>query len=213
MAAVTALLRAENLTKRYGDVVALDGASFEVSEGVTGLLGANGSGKSTTIKLFLGLLHPTSGAAEVLGENPHETVDGLDSLPRIALRLSIRASHLVVANATPHPRRCVDGASCHSFGSYCRSGVIGIRTRNVAEARRTTVVPLTLRECENKRRLTFGLSQRSAGLFFADRVIAKRSASLYGSWLLRPAASSCLAAVFRARHLQLLQHLDHQMQR
>ena len=69
-----ALLQADNLTKRYGATVALDGVSFQVSEGITGLLGANGAGKSTAIKLFLGLLRPTSGAATVLGEEPYRNV-------------------------------------------------------------------------------------------------------------------------------------------
>ena len=61
------LLRARNLTKRYGPVRALDNASFEVEEGITGLLGANGAGKSTALKLFLGLISPDSGSAEFLG--------------------------------------------------------------------------------------------------------------------------------------------------
>lgn len=62
-----ALLRANKLTKHYGPVVALESAEFEVVEGVTGLLGSNGAGKSTAIKLFLGLIAPTSGSMQVLG--------------------------------------------------------------------------------------------------------------------------------------------------
>jgi ABC-2 type transport system ATP-binding protein len=65
----TVLLEAENLTKRYGNVVALNGVSFTISEGVTGILGENGAGKSTAIKIFLGLIHPTSGTARALGED------------------------------------------------------------------------------------------------------------------------------------------------
>ena len=65
----TALLRAQNLHKRYGDVVALNDVSFAISEGVTGILGENGAGKSTAIKIFLGLLQPTSGSALVLGQD------------------------------------------------------------------------------------------------------------------------------------------------
>jgi ABC-2 type transport system ATP-binding protein len=66
---VTVLLRARGLTKRYADVVALDGVDFEIGDTVTGLLGPNGAGKSTAIKLFLGLIEPTSGMAEVMGES------------------------------------------------------------------------------------------------------------------------------------------------
>ena len=65
---VQELLRARGLTKRYGNVVALDRVDFAVTEGVTGLLGPNGAGKSTSIKLFLGLTKPTDGTAEMLGE-------------------------------------------------------------------------------------------------------------------------------------------------
>jgi ABC-2 type transport system ATP-binding protein len=74
MTATPVLLAADQLTKRYGDVVALNDASFTISDGITGILGENGAGKSTAIKIFLGLLRPTSGRATVLGEDASEKV-------------------------------------------------------------------------------------------------------------------------------------------
>src|SRR5262245_39255347 len=57
-----------NLTKRFGDFVAVDGITFDVAEGeVFGFLGSNGAGKSTTIRMLCGLLKPTSGVAVVGG--------------------------------------------------------------------------------------------------------------------------------------------------
>lgn len=56
------------LTKHFGRVVALDGLDLEVHSGeVFGFLGPNGSGKTTTIRLLLGLIHPTRGSATILG--------------------------------------------------------------------------------------------------------------------------------------------------
>jgi ABC-2 type transport system ATP-binding protein len=69
------LLEAKGLTKRYGNTVALDSVDFQVQAGVTGLLGANGAGKSTAIKLFLGLLTPSGGSAEVMGQQAYESVE------------------------------------------------------------------------------------------------------------------------------------------
>ncbi len=60
------LLEARNLTKLYGNVQALDSASFTVGPGITGLLGPNGAGKSTAIRIFLGLTEATSGSALVM---------------------------------------------------------------------------------------------------------------------------------------------------
>lgn len=58
----------ENLTRRFGDFVAVDHINFEVNAGeVVGYLGPNGSGKTTTIRMLLGLLTPSSGDATVLG--------------------------------------------------------------------------------------------------------------------------------------------------
>jgi ABC-2 type transport system ATP-binding protein len=71
---VETLLTAENLTKHYKDVVALDDVSLGISEGITGILGENGAGKSTAIKIFLGLVHPTSGSATILGQDASESV-------------------------------------------------------------------------------------------------------------------------------------------
>ncbi len=62
----------ENLTRRFGDFVAVDHINFEVNEGeVVGYLGPNGSGKTTTIRMLLGLLAPSEGEATVLGYDVH----------------------------------------------------------------------------------------------------------------------------------------------
>jgi ABC-2 type transport system ATP-binding protein len=65
------VIETQNLTKRYGDLVAVDGLNLTLSAGeVFGLLGPNGSGKTTTILMILGLTEPTSGTARVLGLDP-----------------------------------------------------------------------------------------------------------------------------------------------
>jgi ABC-2 type transport system ATP-binding protein len=57
-----------DLTKRFGDFVAVDGVTFHINRGeIFGFLGPNGAGKTTTIRILLGLLRPTSGHATVLG--------------------------------------------------------------------------------------------------------------------------------------------------
>src|SRR5512138_1377750 len=62
------LIEVRNLTKRYGDKVAVDNVSFDVYGGeVFGFLGPNGAGKTTTIKMIVGLLQPTSGTVHVAG--------------------------------------------------------------------------------------------------------------------------------------------------
>jgi ABC-2 type transport system ATP-binding protein len=62
------LITAQSLTHRYpGNVTALDQLTLEVEPGVIGLVGANGAGKSTFLKIMLGLLTPTSGDISVLG--------------------------------------------------------------------------------------------------------------------------------------------------
>ena len=61
-------VRAEGLTKRFGDFTAVDHVSFRVGEGeIFGFLGPNGAGKTTTIKMLTGLLAPTEGGGSVAG--------------------------------------------------------------------------------------------------------------------------------------------------
>ncbi|TME25957.1 MAG: ABC transporter ATP-binding protein, partial [Chloroflexi bacterium] len=63
-----AVLRTEKLTKRFGDLVAVNAIDLEVGEGeVFGFLGPNGAGKTTTLRLLCALIAPTSGTAEVAG--------------------------------------------------------------------------------------------------------------------------------------------------
>jgi ABC-type multidrug transport system ATPase subunit len=63
------VIRTQALTKRYGELRAVDEVDLEVRAGdVYGFLGANGSGKTTTVRMLLGLVLPTSGEAQVLGK-------------------------------------------------------------------------------------------------------------------------------------------------
>jgi ABC-2 type transport system ATP-binding protein len=64
------VVKISHLTKRFGDILAVDALDFGVARGVTAaLLGGNGAGKTTTLSMLLGLLLPSEGAIELFGEN------------------------------------------------------------------------------------------------------------------------------------------------
>ena len=82
------MIEVKNLTKRYGNNVALDNVSFTVEEGtIVGFLGPNGAGKSTTMNIITGYLSATSGSVSVLGkntlENPNEVKALIGYLPEL----------------------------------------------------------------------------------------------------------------------------------
>ncbi|GAB2468146.1 ABC transporter ATP-binding protein [Conyzicola lurida] len=69
--AVNTLARVTNVTRRFGEVTALDDVSLEIRSGqIVGLLGPNGAGKSTLLTLLQGLRRPTSGTVELFGGSP-----------------------------------------------------------------------------------------------------------------------------------------------
>ncbi|MEJ2571719.1 MAG: ATP-binding cassette domain-containing protein, partial [Anaerolineales bacterium] len=64
------VLKAQGLSKRYGDLLAVDDLSIEVQRGeVFGFLGPNGAGKTTSINMICGLLEPDSGTVSIDGES------------------------------------------------------------------------------------------------------------------------------------------------
>ncbi|OII20561.1 multidrug ABC transporter ATP-binding protein [Curtobacterium sp. MCBA15_016] len=85
------MIEIQNLTKRYGEKVAVDDVSFTVRPGVvTGFLGPNGAGKSTTMRAVMGLDSPTSGNAVVDGRPYREL---RDPLRRVGALLEAKAVH------------------------------------------------------------------------------------------------------------------------
>ncbi|WP_293298173.1 ATP-binding cassette domain-containing protein [Allomuricauda sp.] len=80
------MITTNNLTKKFGDFVAVDNLSISVKEGeILCLLGANGAGKSTTINMLLNFIKPTSGTAEINGmdvvKNPLKTKEFVTYIP------------------------------------------------------------------------------------------------------------------------------------
>jgi Cu-processing system ATP-binding protein len=68
---MTSTVRISDVSKEYGRIKAVRGASFELAQGeLVALIGHNGAGKTTLMKLMLGLIRPTDGSIEVLGDNP-----------------------------------------------------------------------------------------------------------------------------------------------
>jgi ABC-2 type transport system ATP-binding protein len=89
-----ALLRTHELTKSFGTVRALDGVTFELREGITGLLGSNGAGKTTSLKLFLGLIDPDAGSVEVLGRDTRAS-------PEFRARIGYSPEHDCLPSGVP----------------------------------------------------------------------------------------------------------------
>ena len=66
----TPAIAVSNLSKRYGEIAAVENATFEVPLGtICGFVGPNGSGKTTTIRMLLGLIKPTTGSGEIIGNS------------------------------------------------------------------------------------------------------------------------------------------------
>ncbi|MGK5171357.1 ATP-binding cassette domain-containing protein [Geodermatophilus sp. CPCC 205761] len=86
------MIRTRALVKRYGRLRAVDGIDLDVRAGdVYGFLGANGSGKTTTVRMLLGLVLPTSGEVELLGERMPRA--GRRVLPRVGALVEGPAHH------------------------------------------------------------------------------------------------------------------------
>src|SRR5262245_21522157 len=105
-----AVIRVDGLRKTYGDLVAVDGISFQVSKGeVFGLLGPNGAGKTTTVEILEGLRPPDGGTVDVLGVDVVRSPDLLKprigvSLQNDALYPKLTVIELLELVATSYPR-------------------------------------------------------------------------------------------------------------
>ncbi|MFO8109507.1 MAG: ABC transporter ATP-binding protein [Thermoplasmata archaeon] len=78
------LIEVRNLSKWFGDVIALNSLSLNIGQGITGVVGPNGAGKSTLFKLMMGLLRPNKGYILVRGQNPwanHPLMQHMGYLP------------------------------------------------------------------------------------------------------------------------------------
>jgi len=103
------LIRAEGLTRRFGDRIAVEGLTFVARPGeILGLLGPNGAGKTTTIRMLAGIIAPSFGSASVLGLDParvpervHERIGLLTEAPGFYERLTARRNLTYFAGFYP----------------------------------------------------------------------------------------------------------------
>ncbi|MDD3452752.1 MAG: ATP-binding cassette domain-containing protein [Bacilli bacterium] len=97
------MLKLENVTKYYGDFLAVDNLSFEVKPGeIFGLLGVNGAGKTTTFRMIMGLLDPTSGVITLDGKNiDYDVTDNIGFLTEersLLVKLTVKEQCLYYGN-------------------------------------------------------------------------------------------------------------------
>ncbi|MEH0971897.1 ABC transporter ATP-binding protein [Micromonospora sp. CPCC 205546] len=114
------LARAEAVSRRYGDVLALDRVDLEVSAGeLVGLLGPNGAGKSTLLNLLVGLRRPTAGRVELFGGDPRDPASRrrIGVTPQeTGLPGTLRVGEVVDFVAAHHPDPVPRGELLDRFG-------------------------------------------------------------------------------------------------
>lgn len=97
---MSSIIRAENLTRRFGDLVAVDHLNLDIAEGeIFGLVGPDGAGKTTTMRLLCGLMDPTEGKAIVAGHDVATEVDQVkDQIGYMAQRFGLYTDLTVQEN-------------------------------------------------------------------------------------------------------------------
>ena len=149
------MIEVRELTKRYGSTLAVDALSFDLRPGtVTGFLGANGSGKSTTMRMMLGLDKPDAGQVRIGGQRFHD------------LRWPLREVGALLEARAFHPGR---SARSHLAALAASNG---IGSRRVAEV--LDMVGLTSAAGRRAGKFSLGMAQRlgiAAALLGDPRVL------------------------------------------
>ncbi|MDD2214131.1 MAG: ABC transporter ATP-binding protein [Oscillospiraceae bacterium] len=110
-------IQTENLSKRYGDILAVDQLNLSIEQGETfALLGVNGAGKTTTIKMLSCLLRPSAGDAVILGQRLSGDLSAIKARinlspqdTAVAPNLSVQENLMFMARIYGQPRRAAEG--------------------------------------------------------------------------------------------------------
>ena len=128
------IIQVENLTKMFGDFTAVNAITFDVKKGeIFGFLGANGAGKTTAMKMLIGISNPTSGEAQVAGFNVYTNPDDIKkNIGYMSQKFALYDDLTVKENIT-------------FFG-----GIYGLSKKKIKEKRRQLVEELGLEEVVNE---------------------------------------------------------------
>ncbi len=137
------VFRTRNLSKQYGQRLAVDNLNLEVKRGeIFGFLGPNGAGKTTTIRMALGLITPTGGSIEILGQNV--ATHGARILPRVGSLVETPALYLYMSGRD----------NLRAVGS----ALGGVPDKRIEEV--LTLVGLQGRQKDRVRTYSLGMKQR-----------------------------------------------------
>ncbi len=130
----TNVIKAENLTKMFGEFTAVNAISFDVKKGeIFGFLGANGAGKTTAMKMLIGISTPTSGKAEVAGFDVYKNAENIKkNIGYMSQKFALYDDLTVKENIT-------------FFG-----GIYGLSRTQIKEKRTTLINELGLQEVSNE---------------------------------------------------------------